>query len=205
MLKKPLIVGAKGNMGRRYTAVLRHLGVEPLLMDQGDEVPDSFDSVIVASPTAMHAEHCLQFMSYNVPILCEKPLSKDIGEVERVCEEAARRGVQLDMVNQYRYCEWAATLTANDHTSYNFFNTGRDGLAWDCISIIALAKGKVSVENTQPVWSCTINGHKLRYERMDWAYITMISEWLNGTLRNHGIGYILDAHHKVLKYIERTP
>jgi hypothetical protein len=204
MLKKPLIVGAKGGMGRRYAAILRTLQIEPLLMDVGDDVPEGFDSVIIASPTDLHAAHCLQFMAYRVPILCEKPLSKEIGEVERVCSEAERLGVQLDMVNQYRYCEWLSTLPANDYTSYNFFNTGKDGLAWDCISIIALANGKVSVDNTKPVWSCVINGHRLRYERMDWAYITMIQEWLAGSLRDHGKNYILNAHNKVLKYIEDT-
>jgi hypothetical protein len=202
MLKKPLIVGAKGGMGRRYAAILRLLQVEPLLMDVGDDVPEGFDSVIIASPTDLHATHCLQFMAYKVPILCEKPLSKDIAEVERVCNEADDRNIQLDMVNQYRYCEWFPTLPRNNDTSYNFFNTGKDGLEWDCISIIALAEGKVEVDNTKPIWSCFINGNRLRYECMDAAYLEMIAEWLDGSLRGHDTDYILEAHKKVLTYLE---
>lgn len=201
MLSKPLIVGAKGGMGRRYASILKKMHVEPRLVDVGEVAPKDFDSVIIASPTSLHVSHCLQFMTAGVPILCEKPLSTSLKQVDAVCAAAEKSGVKLDMVNQYRYCGGDDTPWA-DLTSYDYFNTGKDGLHWDCISIIALAKGEAFIRNESPVWACILNGKQLRIGGMDWAYIKMIERWIGGELEGHGTDYIRFAHRKVQNYIE---
>jgi hypothetical protein len=200
-LEKPLIVGAKGGMGRRYTAVLRKLGIEPFQMDLGDMVPKGYDSVIIATPTAMHAQHVLNFLPANVPILCEKPLSTSLKQVNAICSVVDQKGAKLDMVNQYRYCDGEETPW-KELTSYDYFNTGKDGLFWDCISIIALATGEALVRNESPVWNCIVNGKQLRLAGMDHAYVKMIDQWLKGDLKGHGTDYIREAHKKVQTHIE---
>jgi hypothetical protein len=200
-LERPLIVGARGGMGRRYTAILRKLGIEPLMMDLGDMVPKGYDSVIIATPTAMHAQHVLNFLPSNVPILCEKPLSTSLKQVNAICSVVDQKGAKLDMVNQYRYCA-GEDSTFTDLTSYDYFNTGRDGLFWDCISIIALANDHALIKNESPIWSCVINGKQLRLSGMDWAYLKMIELWLAGDLKGHGTDYIRMAHKKVQTQIE---
>lgn len=203
MLTRPLVVGSRGGMGRRYTSILKKMpGIAPMGMDQGDPVPDGFDSVIIATPTPMHAKHCLQFIDARVPILCEKSLSPSLKQVDQVCAAAEKAGVQLDMVNQYKYCAGDPTPW-EDLTSYDYFNTGRDGLAWDCISIIALAKGDAYIRNDSPVWACILNGKQLRIGGMDWAYVKMIEAWIHGELQGHGTDYIRFAHRKVHNFIER--
>jgi hypothetical protein len=201
LLRKPLIVGSRGGMGRRYAAILKKLDVTPQLVDVGEVAPKDFDSVIIATPTPLHVSHCLQFMTAGVPILCEKPLSTSLKQVDAVCATAEKCGVKLDMVNQYKYCGGDKTPWA-DLTSYDYYNTGRDGLHWDCISIIALAKAEALIRNDSPIWACILNGQNLRLADMDWAYFRMIERWLNGELDGHGTDYIRFAHRKVQNYIE---
>lgn len=197
VLKRPLIVGAKGGMGRRYTAVLRREGVEPLLMDLGDEIPQGFDSVLICTPTASHVTDICRFAAYKVPILCEKPISTDLDEALGLCDFAERNGVLLRMVNQYRYM---IAPGYRGGTAYNFYNHGKDGIAWDCISLIALASGAVQLEETSPTWICTINGQHMRQNWVDWSYVHMIRGWLQGDLCD--IPYIREAHAKVAAYLE---
>ncbi len=206
MLKKPLIVGGLGNMGRRYTAVLRSLGVNPLICDFGDEgnyIEYDFDSIIIATPTENHTKNCLDYLRLGRPVLCEKPLSKDIHEVAMLCEMAEQHELRFEMVNQYKYCKIYESI-GEDLTYYNYFQTGKDGLAWDCISIIAMAEFFPVIKNDSPVWSCSINGRELRREYMDQAYVDMVEAWLHGDLIDCGTGYIRHAHQAVHNYIEAT-
>ena len=195
-LKKPLILGSRGGMGRRYTAILRHLGIEPVLFDLGDRLPVDFDSVIIATPTAAHLNNIEDFAFCGVPILCEKPIATSVRQAIRACNLAASCGFDLEMVNQYAFIKGTPTQWP-DLTSYNFYNHGRDGLYWDCISIVGLARGQVLLEETSPVWKCVINGDELNVRDMDAAYITMIDRWLNRDLAHLGRDYILSAHAKV--------
>ncbi len=202
MIEKPLIVGARGTMGRRYTAVMRKLGIEPLLCDVGDDIPTDFDGVIIATPTAMHASHVQQFLQFRKPILCEKPLATNLKLVESVCAFADAENADLSMVNQYKYLQGERLPYESDLTVYDYFNHGRDGLAWDCISIVALAQEHVVLGEKSPIWECIINGELMSLSDMDHAYMRMIRRWLSGNLRGHGTDYIRDAHQRVQRYIE---
>lgn len=202
MLRKPLIVGSKGNMARRYATILRHLGVEHQGVDLGDTWPElpSFDSVLICTPTDRHVEDIYRAAKYSVPILCEKPLTKDLDLALEVCDFAERTGLALRMVNQYAHLR--GNGTGSGPTVYDYWNHGKDGLAWDCISVVALAQGPVHLGEESPVWFCQINGAQHYVSEMDYAYVDMLKSWLGGEI--YGTHYIREAHKKVAAYLEAT-
>jgi hypothetical protein len=166
----------------------------------GDASPKGYDSVIIATPTALHAAHIDQFLPTGAPILCEKPITTSLRALDRLMPKL--EGGQVDMVNQYRFLKGRPDESApTGLTLYDYFNHGRDGLPWDCISIVALAKGTVILGEQSARWQCWINGDRMTIADMDQAYIDMMSHWLSGELR-HGADYIRDAHAKVHAYIE---
>lgn len=199
MLKRPLILGNKGGMGRRYSAILKHIGVECLGADIGEDIPGGFDSVIICTPTHRHIQDVRWASDFNVPILCEKPLATNLCEALDACDEAEAAGLKLRMVNQYSHLAFS---DSEQDTLYNYFRTGSDGVAWDCISILALANGLVELGNDSPYWLCVINGQQLSLSDMDMAYVTMIKGWLKDP--SGDIPYIRDAHVKVFQYLEAT-
>lgn len=193
----PLILGAHGGMGRRYQAILYHLNVTYWTQDI-DHEPSSpvyeappWDSVIIATPTATHTALIHHYAEYGVPILCEKPITKNMTELMALVDTFDKNyTAQLQMVNQYEHlapCQDGITF-------YDYFKSGSDGLYWDTISIGALARGAFSAWNRSPIWQCTINGRPLNLSDMDGAYIAMMRQWLHAP--RHDLDYIVTAHEK---------
>lgn len=192
MTKKVYIIGYEGNMARRYRAVLDYLCVDYCGEDITGKVGkiEDCDGILIASPTNCHLWHLDQFIKHKKPILCEKPISKEIFSLPI--------DAPITMVNQYAFTgPWPGGFTY-----YNNWNTGKDGLAWDCINIIGLAEGDVLVENNSPVWKCTINGKELALGDIDIAYIKMVDSWLKRPESN--IDYIIKAHDKVRRYLDTS-
>lgn len=189
------IIGASGNMGQRYSRILDMLGVDVVAFDENDwrDAPrykKDLHSIIVASPTEFHFENLLVLDDFKV--LCEKPISKDIDQVRKVCEKIKC----LRMVNQYEHLIPSASRGLED-SHYNYFKTGSDGLEWDCINIIGLAKNPPHIFNDSPIWKCKINGHELNLGDMDLAYVRMIKEWVKQPASNKR--YMIQAHERVLE------
>lgn len=140
-MAKILICGHLGNMGRRYEAIVKHLGHEVIGKDLEDQVGvQRFDKVIVATPTENHLEHCEELAEYNIPFLCEKPVSKDPKEIDKLM------GKQGYMVNNWAFVfPGIRLLPGNNNIEYDFYNTGKDGVEWDCIQTIYLAN-KISIK-----------------------------------------------------------
>lgn len=184
-------------MGRRYQAILRRLGVGYYVEDidgirtEHDTGGKPFDRVIIATPTALHVRNIRQFI--DLPILCEKPIAKDLDALAALLGDIEIGMHTLEMVNQYQYLVEAG----NGPSSYDYFKTGGDGLYWDTINIGALARGDFTADNQSPVWRCTVNGKKLSIADMDTAYMSMIARWLRSPRRDHA--YIWDAHVKAKK------
>jgi hypothetical protein len=195
MLKNILIVGSKGAMGRRYGAVLSFLGVRWEGIDIGETPKRPYDGVIIATPTANHIDD-IQYYATDAAVLCEKPFAISLPPVKEICRMAKDKGWSLRMVNQYAYLDPAQS---SGESLYDYYNHGRDGLAWDCINIVGLARGKFSLGEVSPVWACMLNGHTLKIRDMDSAYIAMIHDWVSGGEGN--IPYILSAHTKVSSYL----
>ena len=174
-IKRPLLFGARGNMGSRYAAIFNHLGVKHVPADLGTTYdPNDFDAVLIATPTALHVEHIRKFMRRGVPILCEKPICKDLVELDELIRDCERQGTMLQMVSQYdelvRY--------GRGPTIYNYFKHGGDGIFWNCMNVLFHARGSVELREDSPIWRCMINGHELSIADMDHAYIAMIRRWL---------------------------
>lgn len=199
MLTRPLIVGSKGNMARRYAAIFKHLGVDYVGIDQGDAAPikGTFDSILLCTPTWRHIDDIFFSMGAAVPVLCEKPIGTNLTSVLDLCDMAQTSGLALRMVNQYAHIN----IKSEGLTSYSYYNSGKDGLVHDCISLVALARGDIRLSNISPIWKCTLNGTRLSPAVMDHAYIAMIEDWLRGNVSD--IPYIRSAHQKVHAYIER--
>ena len=192
MSKKIYIVGYNGNMARRYRACLNYLGIEHCGVDLGgfeSGVIADCDGIIIATPTENHIKMIDRYAAFKLPILCEKAISKVDFELP---------DINLQMVNQYEHCG----PFPGGPTYYNCWNTGRDGLAWDCINIIGLADSMPQIENTSPIWKCMINGKELSLNDVDNGYVKMIDSWVKNPKPN--IDYIKKAHQKVKDYINET-
>lgn len=197
------ISGVDGNMGNRYRVVLNELGFSTLwgadneisFLEQAEICKNAdIDRIVIATPTATHMDaiHIFSHICPHTPLLCEKPISKNLA--------GYNAHINLTMVNQYEY------LVDKDGvgpTYYDYFKTGSDGLLWDCINIIGMANGEVTVNDSSYSWQCMINGKKLSITDMDKAYLKMVDSWLKNPVPN--IDYIEHAHKAVWKYMKIHP
>jgi hypothetical protein len=199
-----LIVGARGNMGQRYAKVLEYHGVKWQGVDIDDtyltqmKLAEKSSGVLIASPTAAHINQLHRFAYMGKPVLCEKPFTKDLSALKEVLELYHKTRTPLSMVFQYQ--ELMPEEPTKGPSWYNYFRTGKDGLIWDCIQIIALAKKPPVLKAMSPVWDCTINGHRLNLGDMDQAYVTNVKRWLDGDYMK--LTRIYDAHFKTAQFAE---
>jgi hypothetical protein len=170
------IIGHKGNMGRKYGVILDHIGVEWFGVDVDEgSLNREADGYIIATPTHTHCEFIGWLRDLGKPILCEKPVSKNLVELEKLLHACEKSGTKLQMVSQYDYL---VKPQSEGPTVYDYYKHGGDGLYWDCINIIHHAKSTVIIKEKSPIWTCIINGHQLSLADMDRAYIDMIQDWL---------------------------
>ena len=185
---KVAIIGA-GNMGRRYSSILTFYRIDHDLFDVDTwKNAIGYDYYIIASSTEAHEANIEHFLPMNKPILCEKPIVKDIKLVEEYFEYPT-----FQMVDQYRH------LVSDDWigpTAYDYFKSGSDTIAWDCINIIGHANKKPTISNVSPVWRCQINGLHLNIGDMDRAYMKEINSFLMQPRSNKAHG--LKAHKRVV-------
>lgn len=174
---KVLIIGSGGSMGKRYCAISKFFGFETIPVDVGDAIPVDFDRIIIATPTPNHLEQLRRYIPFNKPVLCEKPVSKELKE----CEEA----VKLDVNKIVRVvCNWKFTppVLHYNHSNrifYNFYNTGKDGLKFDLCQLIYLSKGTCRINNLSPTFQCTINDQIVTLHDIERSYLTMFHHWVH--------------------------
>jgi len=196
-----LVIGSEGSMGSRYRAILSSLGKPWLAIDKYDT---SFDTVadhpkakqaegyIIATPTDTHKAYIEALSILGKPILCEKPVVKDMDELDELIQMLKDEKANFSMMSQY---EELIDDTHRGHTYYDYFRTGNDGLKWDCIQIIGLAKDEYSICNVSPFWKCQINGRRLDLGDMDHAYVSAVEKWL--AKPGQSLSKIRDMHEKV--------
>lgn len=195
------IIGAKGNMASRYKAIMNLLGAKYIGIDvdstarEVDAALTACERIIITTPTDTHVDLIRSCIPYRKPILCEKPITKNIVELKDLMDDLYEEGVWLRMVFQYGMI---SKSTSSQDTVYNYFKHGSDGLVWDCTQIIALAKARITLREDSPVWHCVINGEKLNIGLMDQAYIEFIKFW--GSHPDQDLNEILDIHQKVHQY-----
>lgn len=192
---KICIAGYNGNMAARYKAVLTYLGHEHCGYDVGDPIPEA-DGYIIATPTHTHKAQVFALARFGKPVLCEKPVAKSMADLHHIRAVCEGHGTPFQVVMQYAYL---ADASRSGRSHYDYFKHGSDGLLWDCFQIIALAKERVTLCESSPVWQCIINGKKLNLAEMDMAYCVMIAEWLKDP-KAQTWRYIETAHQKVIDY-----
>lgn len=190
-----LLLGAEGSMGRRYQAILKHLKVSYLPVEINEEVPRLvFDGVIIATPTDTHQGLIKKY--HYMPILCEKPVCRNLFELNETLDFVRDNNVHFTMMNQY-------FLLDDPHmtgpTIYDFYNTGKDGLHWDCLQIIGLARTTVEIMNKSPIWSCMLNGKQLSILDMDKAYLDFVKKWLTFE-KFQSVDYLREIHYRTHEY-----
>lgn len=176
-----LIIGGKGNMGRRYQAVMKYVGRNYRVLDQ-DWTEESLEALvsrssgfIIATPTVTHSDWIRRLAVHQKPILCEKPLTTDMKDLKETLQVVDDEDCPLNMVYQYKYL---LDKASKGLSKYDYWNHGKDGLVWDCIQILGLAHGHVELREDSPIWRCWINGSSLDLRAMDLAYVQMIEDWL---------------------------
>ena len=214
---KTLLIGYKGNMGRRYAACLDYLGEEwiGVDIDSSDvfEASKECNKAIIATPTDSHLGelHGLYPLGWIGRILCEKPIARTSSKRELYWE-----GHDLRMV-----CNWqfAINLVLTRHRDimvkgetkieYDCYNTGNDGLAWDCIQLIHLAGPKnITLKNKSPVMECLVRternptGYQITTREIEESYVVMLSNWINDPKSLWGREEIIKAHEEVIEYME---
>jgi myo-inositol 2-dehydrogenase / D-chiro-inositol 1-dehydrogenase len=81
----------------------QELGVQRLYERYEDLIADrELDAVVIATPTAQHAEQTIAALNAGKHVFCEKPLALDVAACERVQAVAAQRPQQVAMVGFVR-------------------------------------------------------------------------------------------------------
>ncbi|HET9623320.1 MAG TPA: Gfo/Idh/MocA family oxidoreductase [Kofleriaceae bacterium] len=61
------------------------------------------DGVVIATPSALHAEHCLAALERGLAVFCQKPLARDREETQRVVDAARAADRLLGVDLSYRH------------------------------------------------------------------------------------------------------
>lgn len=202
-LKNIMLIGARGNMGSRYLHILLSLKVKAHAIDLDSPEIDwrraerECDGIIIATPTHTHYEVIKNLRRRNVPILCEKPITKSEDEFSKLLALFKFGKMTLTMVNQYNWC---IDHKDSGETKYDYFKTGKDGLIWDCLNIIGLGMpGDVSLKNQSPVYNCIIRGRRITLDMVDSSYVLMLHNWLKKPESN--IDYVEKVHRYVFQQL----
>lgn len=182
---KLLLIGSEGSIARRYRAILKHLKVDFEEYDNPEHkffsVPQSFyqrfTHALIATPTHTH----MQWVDELPPIwkLIEKPASKNLEEIE---ERKLNHGCYV--VNNYQFLPCSNT---KKKISYNFYNTGKDGLIWDVCQLVYLAyKNKVELEVKRESfwWNLKWGQHQVAYHEIERSYYHMLKAFCSGDTSN---------------------
>jgi predicted dehydrogenase len=87
----------------RKAAEIAHGAV--ILNDFDDLLETRPEGIVIATPSAMHAEQCIKALHRGIPVFCQKPLARNAEETRTVISAAyvANRHLGVDM--SYRYTD----------------------------------------------------------------------------------------------------
>lgn len=201
-----LVIGASGNMGRRYCSILQYLRQTPIKVDIGDNCfgCQEYTHAIIATPTDTHFEICKKLAELDKTYLCEKPLSKNPDEIKELIAIEGRTKSKGYMVNNWSFATGfvGAFFGINkDMVYYNNWNTGKDGVLWDCIQLIYLAKDfNIQICTGSPVFRAFCGDNNVSLTDIDKSYISMIDNFLSSKKYLWGLQDALAATEKVIAY-----
>lgn len=76
-----------------------------LCADLHELLSHDLDGLVIATPTALHAEQSEQALEAGIPVFCQKPLGRNRAEAARVIELARRRDLPLGVDMSYRHTD----------------------------------------------------------------------------------------------------
>jgi predicted dehydrogenase len=75
-------------------------------------IEQPLDGIVIATPSALHAEQALSALEHGVPVFCQKPLGRDAAEVRRIVDAAKQRNCALGVDFSYRRARAVEALAA---------------------------------------------------------------------------------------------
>jgi predicted dehydrogenase len=88
------------------TAEASRLAPDAELVRDLDELLDlELDGVVIATPSALHAEQAMRALAYGTSVFCQKPLGRTAAEVENAVEAARTADRLLGLDLSYRFTE----------------------------------------------------------------------------------------------------
>jgi hypothetical protein len=205
---KVLVIGSRGNMGRRFSAIIRHLGHDLLEYDPpaAPYMPDfkECDACIIATPVVGHMPYLKTIMPVK-PVLCEKPLSFDLAQVKAAASYAGKQGCAAYMVNNWAFVGHHREPMSEGSIVVNTWNTGTDG-DWDLIQPLYLVEDISNFECVRkyPWLSVAINGVGYGRDDFDISYVEMVQAFLDGEYdKLWPVANMVTAHERVIEYGKR--
>lgn len=99
-------VAAIGDPSPENAAQAAQLAPQAQLVATLDDLLDTgVDGVVIATPTALHAEQSIRALQRGVAVFCQKPLGRTAGEVRAVVDAARRADRLLAIDLSYRFTE----------------------------------------------------------------------------------------------------
>lgn len=166
MPKPTLLIGGEGNIGRRYQAIYKSLGIPFSVWDLpnlGSELPRHFDNYVICSPTETHLGYVRYLINLGKRFICEKPLATN-----PITED-------LGYKNGFMVCNYLFMTRGLNapRIFYDYYNTGRDGMFWDACQLLYL-NPKAIIRNKSPIWKLKINRRLIPYAELERSYLRMI-------------------------------
>ena len=84
--------------------------VEGALDGLDDLLDHELDGLVIATPSALHAEQAIAALEHGIPVFCQKPLGRTAGETRAVVEAARAADRLLAVDFSYRHLEAARRL-----------------------------------------------------------------------------------------------
>ena len=178
-----LLIGGLGSIGLRYQAILKSINVPFIVYDYGSPLEDSpdyngqknipniqFDKAIICSPTETHINYVHQLIHLGKTFLCEKPLSKDMEDMESLPDYPAGF-----VVCNYKFLVKPYGMSPS--IRYDYYKSGRDGLLWDCCQLIYLDP-ECELKNESPLWNLHVNCKEVPYRALELSYVQMIKSFI---------------------------
>lgn len=96
---------------RACVQACREIAPEMCVCDRFDELLEQdLDAVVIATPSALHAEQCIAAFNRGLAVFCQKPLGRTAAEVRGVVQAARRADRLLGVDLSYRWTQAAAVV-----------------------------------------------------------------------------------------------
>lgn len=90
---------------RKVDESLKNFPQAKVYENYGDLLNEDIDGVVIATPSAFHAEQAIQALQNGKSVFCQKPLGRNAAEVISVVEEAKNSNKLLEVDYSYKYTE----------------------------------------------------------------------------------------------------